>query len=258
MSAMNTIRFACTSLVGTNKAGIIKPDGDGYYTQVLGGLNILNSAGMHYDATAEVRSLFVDQSQQFQRRIKRGVLKAELGHPKPSPGMSEDAYFERLLTIDEKHVCAHISEVWLDDTSFKNPDGSAVIAIMGKVKGSGPYGYVVDKALENSKENVCFSIRSFTEDRFMAGRMHRVIKNAVTFDYVTEPGIHIAEKFKNPGIETFQERVFTQEQVVRGLESHKRTMALAGMESNSYSMNEIFASFGWTSPAVAQASFKKW
>lgn len=258
MSAMNTIRFACTSLVGTNKAGIVTPDKDGYFTQVLGGLNILNSAGMHYDATSEVVDLFTNKSAVFQRRIARGVLKAEVGHPKPTPNMSEDAYFERLLTIEDKNVCAHISEVWLDDKSFKGKDGTPIIAIMGKVTGSGPHGAMMDKALNNPKENVCFSIRSFTEDKYMAGRTHRAIRNVVTFDYVVEPGIAIAEKFQNPSLESLQERVFTQSQVEKAITNHQRVAALAGLESNSFTMNDIFQSFGWVEGKKATGAFKKW
>ena len=40
--------FSCTSLMGTNKAGVLKPDENGYYTVVLGALDVYNSAGDFY------------------------------------------------------------------------------------------------------------------------------------------------------------------------------------------------------------------
>lgn len=236
---MNNVRFTCTSLVN-GKKGIITPDEHGYYDMVIGGMNILNSAGQYY--TYEGAKQLFEDSSAFMRRVKRGALRGEVGHPKPLPGQSYDEYATRIITIDERNVCVHFAEVYLNFKDFKNDDGTPIVAIMGKLAPSGPMGGMLKTALENPKENVCFSIRSFTEDYWNKGVKCRDLRTIVTFDYVNEPGIHIAEKFKNPGLEVLSERVFTKSQMERAID--RQTVSM-GMESAVLTKQELFASFGW-------------
>ena len=161
---MSKIRFTCTRLANTGKKGIITPNADGYYDLVIGGLNMYNSAGMKYTAVKDVLDLFQNKSSSFRRKIERGALRGEVGHPKFLPGMSKDQFIDRIMTIDEKNVCCHFSEIYLDFDSFKNEDGSPIITIKGLVKPSGAQGAFLKEQLENPKENVCFSIRSFTDN----------------------------------------------------------------------------------------------
>lgn len=202
---MGMIKFTSTRVLPVGKKGIIKPDSDGYYTTVLGGLNILNSAGAYYVCNDAVRKLF-EQSSTLMRRIKKGVLKAELGHPKQTPGMSDIQYYQRIMDIDEKNVCAHIAEVWLDDEfgkkhpEYNNPN---MIGILGKVAPSGPYASTLKIAMESPKENCCFSIRSITEDHWEKGRTTKVLKTIVCWDFVGEPGLAIATKYNSPSLENF-------------------------------------------------------
>ena len=201
------IKFTSTRILPPGKKGVIKPDENGYYTTVLGALNSLNSAGAYYPLTKEVRSLF-ESSSSFMRRISKGVLKAELGHPKMEPGMTDMQYYQRIMDIREKNVCAHISEIWLDEEyGRKHPElnNPNLVAILGKVCPSGPYGYVVKQAFENPKENCCFSIRSLTEDHWEKGRTTKVLKTIISFDFVGECGIAIATKFHSPALEGYQE-----------------------------------------------------
>lgn len=201
------IKFTSTRILPPGKKGVIKPDENGYYTTVLGALNSLNSAGAYYPLTKEVRSLF-ESSSSFMRRISKGVLKAELGHPKMEPGMTDMQYYQRIMDIREKNVCAHISEIWLDEEyGRKHPElnNPNLVAILGKVCPSGPYGYVVKQAFENPKENCCFSIRSLTEDHWEKGRTTKVLKTIITYDFVGEPGLAIATKFHSPALEGYQE-----------------------------------------------------
>jgi hypothetical protein len=185
----NSVHYGCTSLNGTNKAGLIQPDGNGYRKMVVGALNMFNSAGEYYEYE-RAKSLF-DNSSQFMRRVGRGVLKGEYGHPKMIPGQSIQQFATRVLTIDEQNVCAHFREIWLDFDSVKDKDGKAVVAIMAWVKPSGPMGQYLAQSLENSDENVCFSIRAFTDDK-MEGRVKkRILKTIVTFDHVLEPGMAV-------------------------------------------------------------------
>ena len=202
---MSTIKFSSTRILPTGKKGIIKPDANGYYTTILGGLNCYNSAGAYYPASDEVRKLFEDSSI-LMRRIKKGVLKAELGHPKQTPGMSDMDYYQRIMDIDEKCVCAHISEIWLDEEFGKNHpeyNNPNLIAIVGRVAPSGPYGHVLKRSMENPEENSCFSIRSITEDRWEHGRVNKTIKTIVCWDMVLEPGLALATKYDSPALESF-------------------------------------------------------
>lgn len=177
---MSQVKFGCTALNGTNKAGILKKDSDNYYTMVVGGLNIFNSAGQYYSYDG-AKSLF-ESSSQFMRRVSRGSLRGEVGHPKQEKGQSFDDYVQRILEIRESNVCVHFKEIFLDANSIKDVNGKAVVAIMAKLIPSGPHGAALEKSLENKSENVCFSIRSFTKDYYDRGIEIRELKNIVTFD----------------------------------------------------------------------------
>lgn len=250
---MSTIKFTCTSLQGTPKKGVLTPDQDGYYVMPVGGLNILNSAGQWYDYEG-AKALF-EGSSQLMRRVKRGALRGEVGHPQPLPGQSEDDYVMRILTIDEKNVCAHFAELFLNFNDFKGDDGKPIIAIMAKVAPSGPFGPMLKKAFDNTKENVCFSIRAFTSDNYVKGRYTRVLKNVVTFDYVNEPGIHIAEKFKSPALESLTDRVITKNQMQRAVLSNSAGIA---KESFLLTADELFASLGWSMESSDKPKFSNW
>lgn len=195
----NVIRFSATKLVGTGKEGVMTPDENGYYTLIIGGLNTLNSAGEYY--TLKGAEALFESSSLFMRRIKNGNLHAEKGHPKRLPGMSDQQFISRILRIEETNFAAHISEVWLDKDygknhpELKNPD---LVAIMAKVRPECPE---LEAALANKKTNVCFSIRALTQDTMIRGLNHRVLTSITTFDWVTEPGISIANKWDSPALE---------------------------------------------------------
>ena len=241
MKTMSNIRFSCTSLSGTQKQGIIPKDANGYYDMVIGGLDILNSAGEYYDH-AGAKELF-QESSSFMRRVKRGALRGEVGHPRREHGQSIDSYVSRILDIDEKNVCVHFSEIYLDFESFKNPDGTKIVAIRAKLAPSGPNAEFLTQSLENKQENVCFSIRSFTENTFKRGRTIKSIKTIVTFDYVNEPGIHIAEKYKAPSLESFDDLSVSRPQMEKALDA--RQVLNLSQESTTLTRKELFESFGW-------------
>lgn len=248
---MSNIRFACTSLAGTDKKGVLTPDENGYYTMPIGGLDVFNSAGMFYTYKG-AKELF-EESSAFMRRVKRGALRGEVGHPKLVPGMSMDDYAQRIIVIDERNVCAHFAEIWLDFDKFKDTNGKPCVAIMAKVGPSGPHGPMLKKAFDNPNENVCFSIRSFTEDYWVKGVKFRDLRTIVTFDYVNEPGIHFAEKYKSPSLESIAETVITEGQIRRATE--RATLAF-GQESAILSRDELFNAFGWTEKPAP--GYMKW
>lgn len=249
---MNNVHFTCASLAGTPKQGVLRPDKDGYYDMVIGGLNILNSAGEYYDYNG-AKSLF-ENSSSFMRRVRRGALRGEVGHPRREVGQSIDQFMSRILDIDEKNTCVHFADIYLDFENFKNPDGSRIVAIMSKLRPSGAKGDFLQRAIDNPKENVCFSIRSFTDNSFIKGRVNKVIKTIVTFDYVNEPGIHIAEKYKAPALESQLDLVVSQGQMERAFDQRK--ILSLGQESALMSKEELFASFGWVD--TDKASYLRW
>lgn len=208
------IKYTSSAFVG--KKGILPKDENGYYTVVLGALNVYNSASEYYVATQEVIKLF-DSSSDLQRRIKSGVLYAELGHPKrrlPNGELlSPSEFYSRVLTIDERNICCHIAEVWLDfDYAKKYPKECTqdTIVIFGKVKPYGVHAQIAQDALENNKQNCCFSIRGFTDNRYVNSRVERTLTSIVTWDFVNEPGIAIAKKSYSPSLESFSLESFDE------------------------------------------------
>jgi len=253
--ALNSARYACTSLMGTNKAGMLKSDTNGYRPMVVGALNMFNSSGEFY--THEQAKALFDGSSQCQRRVQRGVLKGEYGHPKFEPGMRGDQFLQRVLTIDEDKICCHFREIWLESNAVKDKDGKAVVAIMAWVKPSGPYGGYLRESLENPDENVCFSIRAFTDDRYVGGVKQRTLKQIVTFDYVLEPGMAVAEKYKAPALESFKE-----DGLVVGRADVENIIQLGekspvAMESSNLA-TDLLKVMGWNLPKGVTPIFTRW
>jgi hypothetical protein len=236
--------YSCTALVGSNKTGVLKPDADGYYTVVLGALNFFNSAGQYYPLEP-AKKLF-DESSILVRRAKSGDLRMEYGHPKFQPGMSKKDYLYRIMDIYEVNVCAHIAAVWLDDKVVKDDRGNPIVAILGKIKPSGPHGAVLKEQLENAKENVCFSIRSITDDyRDATGQVFKIIKEIYTWDYVNEPGISAARKWLSPALESLgTEMTFEPKHLIAA--ANLARLVNNGMESNiSAAVTRTMESLGW-------------
>lgn len=202
---MAIVKFEATKLAQKGKKGILTPDADGYYTTVIGGLNAVNTSGHWYSDAARYLFSGTDNNSIFQRRIKAGNLKGEAGHPKLSQGMSVNEFKHRLLVIEEKAVSHHIRRVYLDDSFGKNnPEygNPSMIGIIAELKPAGPYGPALKAALDNPHENVCFSIRGFTNDTSAGGKRVRTLFEIVTFDWVTEPGISAATKWDSPACES--------------------------------------------------------
>ena len=248
----NTIRFECTRL--GRQLGRLKSDGQGGYVMPVGGLNVFNSAGQYY--TFEAAKKLFEESSQFMRRVERAVVRAEVGHPVKEPGMSENDYIRRVLTIRESNVCAFHKEIWLDFNSIKDKNGKPVIAIMSRVCPSGPHAAMLERAFENPGENVCFSIRAFTRDYMQGGVMYRDLDTIVTFDYVNEPGIDFAEKFKAPSLEAevLDTSRFTRGQMTEAISS----MRGVAQESTILTANELFTSLGWNTSGSEKSAFTNW
>lgn len=202
---MSQYRLVSSLLSHTGKEGKLVPDKDGYYTVTLGALNAFNGSGHRYTAERETIDLY-ERSSALQRRIKRGALYAEYMHPSMKPGMKPEDFYRRVFEIDGDRVCAHISEIWLDfDFGKNNPNIASpdTIAVRGKIKPWGPFGYIVKEALENSKGNFAFSVRGLTDDVMSpSGILMRALRFIVTYDFVLEPGIAYADRHTSPSLES--------------------------------------------------------
>lgn len=250
---MDKIFFTCTALKGTGKKGILAPDSDGYYTMPVGALNSFNSNGSYYPAN-EARSLF-ESSGALMRRVNAGCLKGELGHPEPLPGENMDAFMRRVMKIDEKNVCVHFRDIWLDDQIQVDDMGRPVVAIMARLTPSGPHAASLERSLNNSQEDVCFSIRSFTEDTWAHGVKQRKLVEVVTWDNVTEPGIATARKYRTPALESLAEHSFTRDDAVKAIQPYSGV----GMESSSALVGQaVLSLFGVDLNAHRVPKFIDW
>lgn len=204
----NTIKYVSTALPDMNKAGKLKKDADGYYEITLGGLNVVNSAGAVY--VMEGARALLDKSNLLNKRISAQRLRSEYGHPKRLPNQSDDEFFSRILAIEETRTCNHIREFRLEPRQ-----GTDEVLIIGWVKPSGPYGPALEESLNNPNENVCYSIRSFTDDFQHGYTRKKILKTVVTWDYVNDPGISFANKLDTPSLEDLATATFTRSQIER-------------------------------------------
>lgn len=248
------ISYSCVALRGSGKVGKLTPDTDGYYELLLGGLECYNSSGAFYPMK-DAKRLF-ESSSSLMRRIADGSCRGELGHPKRESGQDMRSFLSRVSTIYEDQVCCHFRDVHLDNAIIKDPSGKEVVAVVGYVKPSGPKGVSLGESLDNPKENVCFSVRSLTDDRMERGQLVKHIRSIITWDYVNEPGISFAKKWMTPSLESFDDLSFTREHV----EGMSAGTGGVSMESAAVSKETIFVDFGWkrTSPSglVLPASAK--
>lgn len=266
---MAVVKFTETVFSDSGKKGILVPDANGYYEMILGGLNTHNSAGEYY-TSEQVIELF-ESSSQLQRRVRNGALYAELGHPKPVPGQPHETFYRRVLSLEETNQCAHISEITLDtDYGKKHPElgNPKLIAIIGKVKPAGAKAGVVQEAFDNPKQSAAFSIRGITDNKLIGGKMVRRLVTIVTFDFVMEPGIAIATKWRSPSMESEPQRVWVPGHRFMANESldfsvdtevlrrvAKENLSMVGMESSRPMFEEIISNLA---PKASSTRLKGW
>lgn len=248
---MASFTYSCTALNGTNKAGTLKTDPDGYTDVILGALDFFNTRGEYY-ALEPARHLF-DLSGLLMKRVKNGTLHGEDGHPRPDPNWTKDQFLYRLMDIYEPNICMHIKEVGLDDSVITHPNGGKITAIMGRVCPSGQGGPALEKSFANKSENVCFSLRAITDDfRDKAGTVIRVIKQIFTWDRVNDGGITVANKYQSPALEDALSVAFGKEHLTM-----TRNLALSynqgkGLESDTMKLvNDTMNKLGWTDDRVS-------
>lgn len=226
MNTSNAITYSCTALVGSNKAGVLKKNEEGYYPMVVGALNVENNCGDYYPLAAG-RDV-IEKCPEFLRRIRAGQCRSELGHPKKLPGMTNDEFIARNLYIDPANVSSHFEKVWLLAGVADN-SGNGTVLTMANVCPSGPHGPALEKQILNPKENVAFSIRCFSEDIFMGFKKVKHIRKIVCYDQVNEPGVALATKYNAPTLEHLSDVLITPE-IVREILANRNKMDNMGLE----------------------------
>lgn len=201
---MSIIKYSSVLFKNSKKKGKLVPNKKGEYTFCVGALDIVSTRGDRY--TLEGAEQLFEKSSLFMKRIKAGGLYAENGHPVRAPGSSDEEYLGRIHTIEESRICGFISDLWLDKKALAN-EGDAV-AIMAKIKPFGELGSVLEQSIANEKQNVCFSVRGFTNDTRKGGVTHRALTNIITFDFVTMPGIPVANRSNSGSLESLNEYDF--------------------------------------------------
>jgi len=188
--------YKCTTLDTNIYSGAMKAGPDGYYNNIiLGALDVYNSAGEYYAMADEVAALF-DSSTGFMSKIESGYLKSEMGHPKMMPGEKPQAFLARARRITEKNVCSFIKEIRLETTTLKVAGkDKPIILIRGDVKPAGPHAQLIKDVLEDEHANSAYSIRAFTSIETINGERVKVLSEVISFDWVTQPGIAMANKF---------------------------------------------------------------
>lgn len=243
--------FECTALKGINKEGKLTPDASGYYTTVLGAYGMKNSVGLTYDRDAALRVFNSDRAI-FQRWISKGILHGEIDHPSPAPyivngSLDKDAYFARLRKIDARNYAVHIRRVYLKE--MVNDEGQPILAVIGEVKPVGEIAETIRQGLENPDANVYFSVRSFTEDDMIRGIRYTI--ELVTWDYVHEGGIAMAQKMRSPSLECFEEIEVTKSMLLKANALDKEIARITGQESVDNAMDNVMARVGLTDKAPA-------
>lgn len=236
---MATYTMGSVALVGTNRSGDIKPDEKGWYDVYLGALNFPNSVGAEYDVEP-VRQLLMNDSI-IARRIAKGRLFGELGHPRQLPGMTDKEYIARLLDLNEQCEVFTIKTITID-TSAKDKHGRPIIALRGLIKPSGPYRDVLQQKLDDPDINVNFSIRTLAQNYYQNGKLRKRVGNFITVDLVGEPGIDVADKYNAPSTESYLVEV--DGDTILSVAQNARSY---GLESSKDAMRDIVSFVNETS-----------
>lgn len=246
---LSHLSFNLKPVVGVKQTGLIKPDEHGYRTVSIGGFEIENSVGDYYVMDKIVRSLF-DASSELQRRVAKGALRGEMEHPEPEPGDTPKSYMERMLHIDKNRESHVFRGIYLNEREMKDANGRPYIGVFGVVKPSGVFGHLLEQSFQDPYQNVAFSIRSISANTPRANRtLIRAVRKIVTYDWVTEGGIHTADKAWSPALESARkmgELHINREMVTQRAQSLAGNMA---MESHRVNLQELINLFGWDASA---------
>lgn len=202
--------------------GALKPNERGEYRVRLGALNVFNTSGIGYidgDGEYNLRNAIKNDGQDgrpmsmLNQRMYKNSFLGEAGHPNWEPGMDKSKFFERNLYIDPKCVSHSIRKLYLIDTKENvNKLGITgnIVYIDADIVPIGPYGQALKQMLESPYENVAFSIRALTDIIYVNSTKIRKLKDIMSWDWVIEPGIKMANK-----LDMIDSRLSTENHVYR-------------------------------------------
>lgn len=262
------ITFSCQKLLGTNKAGILKPDADGYWTVLGGGFNITTETNDYYPFTKYLEGCFKSSSA-FMRRVTRGHLRGELSHPvRTAEYNTDNKWFARLRKIDFDRSCMHIGSVTLDFSNYRSHMNEAMIACILKIRPmKNQYGEQLLDSLNNPKEDTCFSVRTLTLDIPNGLSWIKQVYEMITWDYVPEPGVRNATKYHSPGLESLEDgggnrlmavsdsQQFSPEvirQAMNDIKHGSRGTGMEGVSDDATAMNNLMNAYGMTAGKDSQ------
>lgn len=211
----------------------IEKDSSGYYKVRLGAFNVFNAKNAFYISKG-VDDLINNPNSIFYRRLKKGYLCGEMGHPSMKPGMSIQQFIYRSSIIDQDNIAFHIRDIELVDTGEKSEKlgmyGNVIICY-GWIKPAGPKGKYLQEALDNPDRNIAFSVRSVSKDFVTNGITIKETKSIATWDWVVEPGINNANTFdmlNNRNINTESLAVTITEEDIKTMEASIRSDVVNG------------------------------
>lgn len=184
-----------------NRNKDIKKNANGDYLVIVGAVNHFTAGGELYVAE-EVQEKFAENSILMQR-CKNDLLEIEDEHPTWEPSMSKAQWFERLYSYDKSKVAGKITELWLEETDECAPGTDLkIILIWAAIRPftDRPKGLLLKRDLENPDKNVAFSIRSIIYQETFNLTPVCKIKDIITFDWVSSPGISKAHKYYTAGM----------------------------------------------------------
>lgn len=247
-------RSISTKIENSNKT--IKKNERGDYCVVVGAVNHFSKAGEFYTAQ-DVQKKFFETNSMLMQRCKNGDVKIESEHPVFESNMDKRAWFERLYSYDKTRVAAIITELWLEELPIKeNGTDLNIILIWAAIKPleDRALGRTLKLDLDNPDINTAFSIRSIIIKELVNFTTVCKIKDIITFDWVSSPGIGKANTFYSAGMESSKdysvhlanlenfEEVNTVKRIITntpGLESSSLSGALAKNIDNIVSTKKL-------------------
>lgn len=204
----NSLTFGNTLLAQSGKKGALAPmDSSGYYLLNAGMLNAPLRLGHRYVVNDYIMECMRPESD-LQRRILRGEVYAELGHPKPfyfekingkvvrTPITEEFEWIMRLRTILEENVALHIRKIHFNMLGGRYDP----VQLQAEVIPFGTHKQIALDSLTNPDINTALSMRTVTA-RQKQGQ-DRQIEYFTGVDLVWEPGEHTACKHLTAGCES--------------------------------------------------------
>lgn len=236
--------FGISPQIGANRCKELQTkefEGVTYYLVVLTVLELANHRqGLPY--AKEYAEKIVENSPSFRRRMDRGLVSGEWGHPKFTPGMSKDQFINRCGQLHEQNEAFHVLQAFIDD--MQDEKGDTYPAIWGWITPSGPKSDAMKAKLDNPNQNVCFSLRGTSLPRYVDGVLKKCMTSLWGWDVVGEPGIDGSWKF-NATVVNLESLSLESMDFPFDIESANQEEFLIAMESNDsgFDLEELNANY---------------